>query len=130
MKSLIAEQNEFFNSHVTKDIDFRIQALNDLKRAILEYEDKISSALYEDLGKSKVEAYSTEIGFSLHEISTIIKNLKKWSKPKKVKNHWVFPLSKSYIHKEPYGRVLIISPWNYPFSLAISPLAGAISDGN
>ena len=120
-----------FTSHKTKDINFRIKQLKKLKTAILEFEDKLSTALYKDLGKSKIEAYTTEIGFCLHELSLHIKNLKSWSKTEKVNTNWMmFPLAESFIQKEPLGNVLIIAPWNYPFGLSISPLIGAISAGN
>ena len=102
-----------------------------LRKAILDYEEKIYEALYKDLKKSKTEAYITEIGFALSEISFHIKHLKSWMRVKKVKTNWtIFPLAKSYIYKEALGNVLIISPWNYPFGLSISPLIGAISAGN
>lgn len=131
MKDLIMKQREFFNSHKSKDIDFRIKQLNILKNAIIEYEDNLFNALNKDLGKSKMEAYSSEIGFCLHEISSHIKNLRKWVTPKKVgTNRGMFPLGKSFILKEPFGTVLIIGPWNYPFALVITPLIGAISAGN
>jgi len=120
-----------FLSHKTKDVDFRIKQLKKLKTAILEFEDKLSEALYKDLGKSKIESYTTEIGFCLHELSLHIKNLKSWAKPEKVSTNWMmFPLAKSFIQKEPLGNILIIAPWNYPLQLSISPLIGAISAGN
>jgi aldehyde dehydrogenase (NAD+) len=120
-----------FLSHKTKNIDFRIKQLKKLKTAILEFENKLSIALFKDLGKSKIEAYTSEIGFCLYELSFHIKNLKSWTKPKTVSTDWrIFPLAKSFIKKEPLGNILIIAPWNYPFGLSISPLIGAISAGN
>lgn len=131
MIKLINSQKKFFNNLETRDVNFRIKQLKILKNAIIEYEDEISSALNKDLGKSKIEAYASEIGFCLHEISNTIKNLKKWAKRKKVgTNRNLFPFGKSIILKEPFGTVLIIGPWNYPFTLIISPLIGAISAGN
>lgn len=120
-----------FSSGKTKDLNFRIEQLKKLKTAILEFENKLSKALYKDLGKSKTEAYTTEIGYCLHELSLHIRKLKSWSKAEKVAtNRIMFPFAKSYIQKEPLGNVLIIAPWNYPFGLSISPLIGAISAGN
>lgn len=126
----IEHQKQFFSLHKTKPIQFRIQQLKNLKAAILKYEDRIYEALYKDLGKSKIEAYSTEVGFVLHELSHHIKHLKSWAKNKRARSYWLFPLSKSFIKSEPLGVVLIISPWNYPFNLTLSPLLGAISAGN
>jgi aldehyde dehydrogenase (NAD+) len=120
-----------FSSGKTKDLNFRIEQLKKLKTAILEFENKLSKALYKDLGKSKIEAYTTEIGYCLHELSLHIRKLKSWSKAEKVAtNRIIFPFAKSYIQKEPLGNILVIAPWNYPFGLSISPLIGAISAGN
>ena len=128
---VLNNQKKFYNTQVTKDIDFRISNLKRLKQAILKYEDKINDALYKDLRKSKFEAYATEIGIVIDEINFHIKNLKKWVRPTKVKTPFLIHFySKSYIYNEPFGHVLIIAPWNYPFQLLMSPLLGAISAGN
>jgi aldehyde dehydrogenase (NAD+) len=127
----VESQQRFFSTHKTKDVDFRLEQLKKLKRAILAYEDRISEALWQDLHKSKFEAYATEIGITLAEISLHIRNLKRWAKPQRVPtNQLVHFWSTSRILHEPYGRVLIISPWNYPFQLLINPLIGALSAGN
>lgn len=124
------KQKEFFNLGKTKDINFRIEALKKLKKVIKENEDKILEALKRDLGKSNFESYATEIGLVYDEINTHIKNIKRWSKIKKIKSPIVHYPSKSYIYKEPYGVTLIIGPFNYPFQLVMAPLVGAISAGN
>lgn len=82
------------------------------------------------MGKSYFEGYATELGMVYEEINQAIKNLKKWSKVEKVRSSIIYFPNKSYIYKEPYGVVLIIGPFNYPFQLVISPLIGAISAGN
>ena len=131
VKSANENQRTFFITHKTKSIDFRIEQLKRLKKAILIYEDRLYEALWKDLHKSKFEAYATEIGLVLTEIGVHIKNLKKWAKPEKVcTNQMIHFWSDSRILKEPYGLVLIIAPWNYPFQLLINPLVGAISAGN
>ena len=131
VKSANENQRTFFLTHKTKSIDFRIEQLKRLKKAILIYEDRLYEALWKDLHKSKFEAYATEIGLVLTEIGVHIKNLKKWAKPEKVcTNQMIHFWSDSRILKEPYGLVLIIAPWNYPFQLLINPLVGAISAGN
>lgn len=127
---IIEEHYKFFESKKSRDIDFRINQLRSLKSAIKKYEYKIYEALYKDLGKCEFESYTTEVGFVLSSISHTIKNLKKWAKKEKVKTPlYLFP-AKSYIISEPYGTVLIIGPYNYPFQLLIEPLVGAIAAGN
>jgi aldehyde dehydrogenase (NAD+) len=130
MEALFNRQKEFFNSNQTKDYEFRLNQLKKLKLVIKQHENEISKALYEDLNKSSMEAYTTEIGFVLNSIDTSIKYLKKWMKPKKVKTPMFMFGSKSYILHEPLGVVCIIGPYNYPFQLIIEPLIGAIASGN
>jgi len=124
------KQNVFFKSRVTFDLEFRLQHLKKLKYAIQQSESRIMNALFADLGKGRFEAYSSEIGLVLHELSCHIQNLKKWARPKSTRTPLhAFP-SRSFIYTQPLGRVLIISPFNYPFMLAFSPLVGAVSAGN
>ena len=127
---IIEKQSKYFNSQVTKNIDFRIEMLKKLKLGIKKYEEQIIEALYKDLGKHKNEAYMTEIGFVYSSINHTIKNIKKWAKPEKKKVPFYLMPSRSFIVNEPYGSVLIIGPYNYPFQLLIEPLIGAISAGN
>ncbi|HSQ89090.1 aldehyde dehydrogenase [Romboutsia sp.] len=108
----------------------RIEALQNLKNTIKKYENEIINALYEDLGKSQFEAFTTEVGFIYRSINYAIKNIKKWNKIKKVKNDVAQLPGKSYIYNSSYGCVLIIGPYNYPFQLSIEPLIGAIAGGN
>ena len=121
---------EFFNKGATRDVAFRIGRLKALKRAIIEQEKEISAALWSDLRKSEGEAYLTEIGMVLGEIDYHVKHLRRWVKPRRLATPLVFWPSKSRIMYEPYGVVLIIAPWNYPFQLLLEPLIGAISAGN
>jgi len=130
MKEIISKQRKYFNSNATKDLEFRIKMLERLNVAIDINEDMIYLALKKDLNKSEAEAYMTEIQMVKSEIKLVIKKLKCWARPVRVKTpitHWP---SKSYITMEPYGVVLIMAPWNYPFQLAITPLVGAIASGN
>lgn len=106
------------------------EKLQKLKKVILENEAKISEALKQDLGKSSFETYATETGFILDEIGYVLKNLDQWMKPRKVKTPLTLFPGKSLILPEPYGVVLIISPWNYPFQLCLSPLIGAVAARN
>ncbi|WP_412471053.1 aldehyde dehydrogenase family protein [Halobacteriovorax sp. RT-2-4] len=108
----------------------RISALEALEAEIKARERDILAALKADLSKSAFESYLSEIDFCLHEIKLIKKKLKKWMKPKKVFSPLPFMPARSAIHSEPYGQVLVIAPWNYPFQLAMVPLIGAIAAGN
>ena len=121
---------EFFNTNRTKDINFRLKQLKALKTNIKYFEPEIVQALRDDLRKSDFEIFTTEIGFILKEIDYAIKHLKKWSKTERVSTPIYLKPSNGYILKEPYGVVLIIVPFNYPFQLAFVPLIGAIAAGN
>lgn len=129
ISEIYKKQRTFFASQETKSIDFRLQQLKKLKKAILQYEDKVNKALWEDLHKSKEEAFLTETSLLIEELNYHIKNLKKWSQPKKVGTPLQIKPSRSKIYFEPLGIGLIIAPWNYPFQLTINPLIGAISAG-
>lgn len=130
LKSVVEKQKEFFNTDATKSVGYRISMLRKLENVIKENEKQILSALNSDLSKSDAEGYLTEIGIVYGEIREALKNVKKWSKPRRVRGSLgTFP-AKSYVYSEPYGVVLIISPWNYPFNLSLSPLVAAIAAGN
>ena len=129
--SNVANQlREAHQHHRRFDVNSRVQKLGLLKKVILKYESQITQALRSDLGKSAFETYATEIGFILEEINYTLKNLSSWAKVKKVKTPLTLFPGKSFIHPEPYGVVLLISPWNYPFQLCLSPFIGAIAAGN
>jgi len=130
LDEIIEEQKNFFMSGATLDVEFRIEKLKILKSAILNYRGKIVKALYDDLHKSDFEGYSTEILPVINEINHAIKNVKNWAKPEKVNTPLRFQGAESFILKEPKGNVLIISPFNYPFQLALIPLISAIAAGN
>ena len=123
-------QQQFFSSAKTIPYAFRIKALKDLKAAIISHENEIYEALWKDLHKSKFEAYASEIGFVLEELSFHIKKLKGWMKPKKVSSGLTMFPAATYRYYEPLGNILIIAPWNYPFQLLMAPLVGVISAGN
>lgn len=129
-KKIVKRQRIFFRTGKTKQIDFRIQALRKLQSEIQKREAEIMEALKKDLNKSNFEAYMTEIGMVLDEIRHCIAHVRKWAKPKKVRTPLAQFPSKSFTIPEPYGVVLIMSPWNYPFQLCIEPLIGALAAGN
>lgn len=130
VEEILELQQQFYRSGSTRSPEARIERLIWLKDAIRKYEKPLTEALYQDLGKSEFESYTTEIGFMLDSISHTIRNVKRWAKPKKVKTQLALIGSKSYIIPEPYGSVLIIGPFNYPFQLLIEPLVGAVAAGN
>ena len=128
LQSLIQRQRAFFATGKTKPLDFRLEQLNKLKAAIIERQDEIIKAAQADLGRPEFEGYF-EIAVTA-ELSHVLKKLKSWVKPQKIR----LPLSQipgsAWVQPEPLGCVLIIGPWNYPFQLVISPLIGAIAAGN
>jgi acyl-CoA reductase-like NAD-dependent aldehyde dehydrogenase len=129
ISDIIQQQRQFFATGRTKDVAFRLEQLKRLKQAILDNQTAILEAVNADLNKPEFEAYATEIGV-VREIDYAIKHLKSWVKPKKVSTSIEQFPSSACIYPEPLGVVLIISPWNYPFQLMISPLVGAIAAGN
>jgi len=128
--ALMAKQRAFFATGKTKNIDFRKQQLQKLMDAMEKYESALLDALYKDLHKHHIDGYGTEVGLSVAEIRFMLNHVKKLAKPKSVSTSSFHIYSTSKIYKDPYGEVLIISPWNYPVLLLIQPLAGAIAAGN
>jgi len=129
IESLLASQREFFATHYTKSIKFRIENLKKFQAAIQKYETKIGDALWTDLHKSFEEAYLTEISIVKQEIKNHLKHLKRWAKPKRVSTPLQLLPSSCKIIYEPLGVALIVAPWNYPFQLLMNSLVGAISGG-
>jgi aldehyde dehydrogenase (NAD+) len=130
IEEILAAQQQFFKSGRSKDLDFRLENLDRLKKAIIQDEAAIFEALKKDLSKPTYESFLTEVGVILHEIRLVSRRLKSWARPRRVKTPFYLWPAASRIHCEPYGRVLIISPWNYPLMLAISPLIGSMAAGN
>jgi len=130
MKELVAQQRQFFNSHTTKDISFRIKQLTSLEDVLNDNIELLDRAIYNDFKKSSFENYMTEIGIVLYDIKQAKKKLTRWSSKQRVKtNLGNFP-AKSYIIPEPLGVTLIISSWNYPYQLSLAPIVAAIAAGN
>ncbi|CAA0191937.1 Aldehyde dehydrogenase [Tenacibaculum maritimum] len=127
---LVQSQKKYFASQQTKDTSFRKASLKKLQKELIKREDDILEALYKDFKKPKYEGILTETSIVLAELKLLIKNLHSWSKPQRVLPSLLNFPSSAKIYKEPYGAVLIISPWNYPYQLAFAPLVGAIAAGN
>lgn len=127
---VFAKQKEYYNAGKTRSVDFRIEQLKKLRKLVKQNENEIMDAIRKDFGKSEFETYITEILQFYNEVNVNIKKLKKWARPKK---KWLpithFPCT-GKVYKEPYGVVLIICPFNYPFGLMFTPLISAIAAGN
>ncbi len=130
LTNLGQQQKEHFQEGITLSYEFRKSQLLILKGAIEAYQEEIIEALQKDLGKSEFETYTTEIGFVLSEIKHTLKHLANWMKPQRPSSPMALFPSKSRIIQQPYGKCLIIAPWNYPFQLLIAPLVAAIAAGN
>lgn len=129
IKEIRGKQDRYFRSGATLDVKARINNLKAFEAAVRKWEKPLCDALWTDLHKSYEEAYLTEISILLGEIRSHIQNVRKWSRPKwKPTPLKMFPSSSGVI-SEPLGTALIISPWNYPVQLLLTPLAGAISSG-
>lgn len=112
------------------DIGYRKETLKKLLYNIQKSEDLIVKALYDDFKKPEFEAVLTETNYVISELKDTIKNINKWAKRKRVFPSLLNFPSTDYIFKEPYGNVLVIAPWNYPFQLALCPLISAVAAGN
>lgn len=130
LQKLINRQRAWFSSGVTLDVDTRIEFLQQLYASIQRHEGTICTALKTDLGKSESESFLCEIGMTLRELSHILKHLRRWTRPTPHKTGLAHFPSKGFTLHEPYGVVLVMSPWNYPFLLTMAPLIGAIAAGN
>lgn len=130
IKQVLEEQKAYYNKGTTRDLKARKNILRKLKSEIETREKDICDALYADFKKSEFESLLSETQYILGELNDAIKKIYSWAKPKAVSPSLINFPSSAKIIKEPYGTVLIIAPWNYPFQLAISPLIGAIAAGN
>ncbi|MEZ7529603.1 aldehyde dehydrogenase [Cloacibacterium sp. Arc13] len=127
---ILQQQKTFFNSHATKDLDFRKAQLQKLKKVVKSNEKLLYDAIYQDFGKSEFETFGTEISFIYKDIDYYLKNLKSFAKPKSVLTNIVNQMGSSKIVFEPLGNCLIIGAWNYPYQLTLTPVIAAIAAGN
>ena len=126
----MAAQQAFFATGATINVDFRIKTLRKLQAVIKRREAEINAAIQADLGKSAFESYMCEVGLTLSELAYQLKHVRKWAKLQHVTSDLANFPSKYLTVAEPYGEVLVMSPWNYPFLLTIEPLIGAVAAGN
>lgn len=127
---ILQQQKTFFNTHATKDLDFRKAQLQKLKKVVKSYEKLLYDAIYQDFGKSEFETFGTEISFIYKDIDYYLKNLKSFAKPKNVLTNIVNQMGSSKIVFEPLGNCLVIGAWNYPYQLTLTPVIAAIAAGN
>lgn len=130
IKQIVQKHRTYFYTGATLNVSYRIHVLTKLKSCILRNEEKIHEAVKKDLGKSAFESYMCETGLVLSEISYMLKHIHSYTKDKTVWTPLAQFASRSYKSPSPYGVVLIMSPWNYPFLLTMDPLIDAIAAGN
>lgn len=130
IEEIVAKQHAFYLSGATRSFEFRQKALRKLQSALRENEDMIAEALLKDLGKVPFESYMSETGMVLDELRYHLRHLRGWMQDKRVRTPLAQFHSVSFVSPEPYGVVLVMSPWNYPILLCLDPLIGAISAGN
>lgn len=130
LAGIMKKHRALFASGKTKDIKTRKEYLKKLRRSIIKHQDDIITALHKDFAKPPCETVASETGVVLLGLNQTIKHLGKWARPRRAGTPLPLLPGRSVIYTEPYGTVLIISPWNYPFNLAMNPLIGAIAAGN
>ena len=130
IQALLEQQRAHFFSGRTLPVQARIQALDRLEQAILDHEEDLYRALQDDLGKSRMEAFLCEISLTLSELRYVRRHVKGWSRRRPVLPSLAQFPGRCSVLPEPYGVVLILSPWNYPVLLTLEPLIGALAAGN
>lgn len=130
INSLVNRQRKYFQTGATLPVSTRVSALRRLYDAISKHEKEINEALRKDLGKSCFESYMCETGMVLEELSYMLKHTPRFAREKRVRTPLAQFHSRSCQKPSPYGVTLIMSPWNYPFMLTLSPLADALAAGN
>ncbi len=130
LKRILEKQRAFFATGATLDPDYRTEALYNLRKTVLDCQGEIAAALREDLGKSEMESYMCETGMLLSEIDWQIRHVDRLSKNARKHTPLAQFAAKSYVHPEPLGNVLVMSPWNYPLLLSLEPAVDAIAAGN
>ncbi len=130
IRLILENQKRFFETGKSLDIRFRINVLKRIKSLITEHEQDIKDALWKDFHKPACEVISSETQFVIKELNLAIRKLRSWAKPKRVRTPLVHFIARSYISPQPYGQVLVLSPWNFPFQLSFVPVMSALAAGN
>lgn len=129
-EKVLTRARNAFDSGKTQPLSFRMEQLENLHRMFVERSDEILEALKKDLRKAQLEATLYEIEIVQNECTGLLRNLKELAKPTPLPMNLLAVLDNGYVKKEPYGVVLILGAWNYPFLLTLQPMAGAIAAGN
>lgn len=130
IQELVRAQRAYFDTGATRPYAFRLAQLKKLQQALRDNEQLLERAMMQDFRKAPMEVYMCETGMVLEELRFHLKHLKGWMRERAVPTPLAQFPAKSFVSPEPYGVALIISPWNYPVQLCLSPLVGAISGGN
>ena len=130
IQELVHAQRTYFDTGATRPYAFRLLQLKKLQQALRDNEQLLEQAMMQDFRKAPMEVYMCETGMVLEELRFHLKHLKGWMRERAVPTPLAQFPAKSFVSPEPYGVALIISPWNYPVQLCLSPLVGAISGGN
>ena len=128
---IVQKQRQFFRTGVTLDVSWRLEQLKKLKQAVIDHQELLEKALWEDLRKSPTEAYLCDLGPVIVEVNEILRGLRRWARPERhFSGFMCFPSTFTTVYKMPYGVSLIISPFNFPILLTLGVLAASISGGN
>ena len=130
IRAIVDRQRTYFRTGATLDVDFRLRALDRLAACIRAHETVIGEAIRQDLGKSAFESYMCETGMVLSELRYMRTHLRRFARDRSVRTPLAQFHARSYVKPSPYGVVLVMSPWNYPFMLSLEPLVDAIAAGN
>ncbi len=130
IRLILESQRQFFATGKTLDLKYRLEILKKLKSLIISHEQEIKDAMWKDFHKPECEVISSEIQFVVKELNLALRKLRSWAKPKRVRTPIVHFIAQSYISPQPYGQVLVLSPWNFPFQLSILPAMSALAAGN
>ena len=130
LEQLVAKQRDYFAKGETLSVEKRLQALERLEKALRNGEEELCRAMKADLGKSRTEGYMCEVGLTLSELGYVKRHLRSWSRDRRVRTPLAQFHARSFTVQEPYGVVLVMSPWNYPVLLTLEPLIGALAAGN
>jgi aldehyde dehydrogenase (NAD+) len=128
--ALVARLRATFDSGKTRPLAWRREQLQAMRKMLTEREPELLEALAADLGKPRLEAWATDVGFVISEIDHALKHLRRWTRPTRVRTPLVTKPARARLVPEPLGVVLVIAPWNYPVQLALAPMVGAIAAGN
>ncbi|MHB8844850.1 MAG: aldehyde dehydrogenase [Nitrospirota bacterium] len=130
IRQLIRDQRSYFSTGITRDLDFRLEQLSVLKKAVKAREHELFRALKEDLRKPAFEAYGGESAVVINEIDHATRHIRSWARPQRIPSPLALFPARFIVRPEPYGIALIIGPWNFPVQLILAPLVGALAAGN